>query len=296
MGFYNRHYMKDGSGSQSQGSALTMGLPKPTPAVKIIMLACVGMYVLQFIMPALGVSLEAVLGVTGKAWWQIWRYISFQFLHDRGSLFHILLNMLGVYFLGTPLEQRFGTKKFTAFYLACGCFAGLSYMAIANAYGMDFTPLIGASGGVYALLIAAAVLFPNFKIIFLFFPVPIRLAAIIIFGMMSFNVLGGFFKPTGFQTPGFWSDVAYLGGSIPAAIWILAMPKLKNARLNFEQKVHDGAWDRKMRKLREEEQQVDQILDKIKEKGIASLTGKEKRILKNATLRQQKEDRRIHKL
>ena len=111
--------------------------------------------------------------------------MTFQFLHDPTSLWHIGLNMLGLYMFGTPLERHWGTKKFLRFYLSCGVAAGVAYVAIGAALGnASWIPLIGASGGVYGILLACAVLFPTFRVILFIFPVPIRLAAILIFGGM----------------------------------------------------------------------------------------------------------------
>ena len=296
MGFHDRHYMQDDyqeQGARSFGSGVSLGLPRLTPAVKFIIISCGAMFIAQLIFQGMKMPLSSVLGATGAQWWQPWRYLTFQFLHSTNDLMHIVFNMLGIYFLGVPLEQRWGTKRFLKFYLICGAFAGVAYVVVANLVNLGGSiPLIGASGGVFAIIFAAALLMPRIKLIFLFFPVPIRLASIIIFGGMIFLIIKTV-ATQGYGNPNFWSDVAHLGGVVPAAAWLWGFPKISNIKFNVEQKVQDGNWQRKMQKIQEEEAQVDAILDKIKDKGIASLTGKEKKILKQATDRQKKEDSRF---
>ena len=296
MGFHDRHYMKDEyqqHGAQGMHSGMSLGLPKPTPAVKFILIACAVVFVAQIIFQGMKISLSSALGATGAQWWQIWRYITFQFLHSTNDLMHLVANMLGVFFLGVPLEQRWGTKRFIKFYLICGSFAGITYVTISNLIGTTASvPLIGASGGVFAVIFAAAFLMPHIRLIFLFFPVPIRLAAIIIFGGMIFIILKTV-ATGGYGNSRFWSEVSHLGGTIPAAIWLWGIPKFSSIKFNVEQKVQQGNWQRKIEKIQEEETQVNAILDKIKDKGIASLSNKEKKILKQATERQQKEDKKF---
>ncbi|MCB1282387.1 MAG: rhomboid family intramembrane serine protease, partial [Salinibacterium sp.] len=61
---------------------------------------------------------------------QVWRFVTFQFLHDLGSIWHIVLNMFGLWIFGRTVEQYLGGKKYLAFYLVCGIFGALLYLLL----------------------------------------------------------------------------------------------------------------------------------------------------------------------
>jgi len=294
MGLYDRPYWRDdGESGRGRFGQLTVGLPKPAPAVKFLLIANLVVFVIQliigrFVKPDL---VERLFGASVEGWWQLWRYVTFQFLHSWG-IWHIALNMLGLYLLGSPLERHWGTRRFLEFYLSCGAVAGVVYVVLAALLRLDpRIPLIGASGGVFGILLACAVLFPSFRIIFLFFPVPIRLAALILFGGMVLSVLFG--NPSAAD---YWSHVAHFGGVATAAVWIWVIPNVRGATRTAAVRINRGAWRRKMKKRHREEQQIDRILSKIHEDGISSLSRKEKKILREATRRQRDEERDLHRL
>ncbi len=302
MGLHDRPYWRDEGGSgggfgPAPGGGVFVGVPKPTPAVKVLLILNLVIFVVQVFadggsMTRLG-PMTRHLGVTAAAWWQVWRYVTFQFLH--GDFWHIAMNMLGVYMLGSPLERRVGTKLFAVFYLTCGAFAGMLYVVIMAAWQLPASmPIIGASGGVFAIVLAAAVYMPEFRLILVLFPVPIRLAALLIFGGMILVVFQGIARGGG-ALLGAMSDVAHLGGAIAAAAWVWGFPRVSRATGEVRTKLNQGAWERKMRRQREEQEDVDRILKKIREEGINSLTGREKRTLKNATQRQREEEKRMRK-
>ncbi len=304
LGLGNRPYWRDeqasGGGYGGRMSGLTIGLPRPANVVKILLIINVAVFVLQLFLDRQKIDLASGgiyyghmstwLGVHVRGWWQVWRYVTFQFLH--GDFWHIVLNMLGLYLLGSPLERKMGSARFLRFYLISGAVAGVAYVFISAAYGMPANrPIIGASGGVYAIVLACAVYFPNFKLIFLFFPVPIRLAAMIIFGGMILVVLSGLAGGSAKAVNQALSDVAHLGGALTAAFWIWVLPNLSGAGGEISGKIREGAWERKLQRDQAEQEQIDRILQKIKDEGINSLSGAEKRKLQSATRRQQ-QDRR----
>ncbi len=291
MGIHERPYFREEStfsaGYARPTSGIMFGMPKPGRAVKILLIINLVVFVLQLFLDKrtddrLGL-MSTWLGATAGEWLQVWRYITFQFLHS--GFMHIGLNMLGLYMLGTPLERYMGTRRFVWFYLSCGVVAGVAYAAMGLALNLDKSvPIIGASGGVFAILLACAVRFPQFKLIFFLFPLPIRFAAVIIFGGMILIILsslGG-----GSVGNDFFSQVAHLGGTVGAAFWIWGMPKLMGLSVDVRQKLNNGAWQRKVRRQTEEEKTIDEILRKVHENGINSLTRKEKNTLADATKRQ----------
>jgi len=292
MGLYDRPYMQTGTG-RTGGlgplAGMTVGMPRPGEGIKWLLIINVAVFVVQVIFDlVLRVRLSEYFGVTLGAFWQVWRYVTFQFLH--GGIWHIGLNMLGLYFLGMPLERMWGTRRFLKFYLSCGLTAGLAYVIAAASLGLDRSiPLIGASGGVFGVILAAAVYFPQFRILLFFFlPVPIRIAAVFIFGGMILFVLQS--AQVGVYTNDFWSNVAHLGGTVCAAFWIWVMPRFAATASVGRNRIRAGAWQRKLKKLAEEQAEIDRILAKIRQEGIASLSPREKRTLQRATEKQRRRD------
>ena len=280
---------------------MRLGLPRPGQLVKWLLIANVGVFVLQALTGDFqNGRMTRAFGAIAPLWWHLWRYVTFQFLH--GGVWHLILNMLCLYMLGSPLEARYGRRRFLVFYLSCGAVAGLTFALMGLLIGQTRSlPLIGASGGVFGIILAAAVHFPRFKIIFLFFPVPIRLAAIIIFSVMILKLLAGLGAPVrgGQDSGAFWSDVAHFGGAAMSAVWLLierkkllTLPRLRQ----WVGKRSRGRWQKKMAEKASTHREVDRILEKIHEKGIASLTHREKRLLKKATQDQRAEEQRIRRL
>ncbi|MFK7959300.1 MAG: rhomboid family intramembrane serine protease [Phycisphaerales bacterium] len=127
---------------------------------------------------------------------ELWRLLGFQFLHSHGMLAHLLMNMVGLFFFGPIVEQHLGGKRFLAFYLLCGICGGLLFTLLnvaAHALfrvgventGIPFllfldstTPLIGASAGVFGVMIGGARLAPRTTVNFMFLiPMPLGVLA-----------------------------------------------------------------------------------------------------------------------
>lgn len=102
-----------------------------------------------------------------------WEFFTYMFVHDTSSYQHILFNMLGLLFFGIPLERTIGSKEFVLIYILSGLFCGVtSYLALLIS-GSYLTFLCGASGALYAILLAYAVVFPRARIfIWGILPVP----------------------------------------------------------------------------------------------------------------------------
>jgi len=103
------------------------------------------------------------------------------FLH--GSIMHLLLNMLVFFFVGDDCERSIGSSRFLAFYLTSGIFSGLFYAYLNSA---SYTPTIGASGAIFGILAAYAVLFPFRRVIAFFGFIPIPLPAILFVFLLVF--------------------------------------------------------------------------------------------------------------
>ena len=175
-----------------------------TPAVKAIIFANIGLFVVSQFYPRialyLGVIPEAVLE---RGW--LWQLATYMFLH--ADAMHILFNMLGVWMFGVELERTWGTRFFSRFYAVTGVGAGITVVLASllpiTALRMTYEAVtIGASGALYGLLMAFAIYFPNRPILmFLLFPVPAK------YFVMILGALAFMFSPGGGV-----SNSAHLGG------------------------------------------------------------------------------------
>ena len=158
---------------------MNLTLPR---VLKILLLTTVGIFLVdyltkgQFFYQWLVLVPDAVL-----VKFQLWRLITYMFVHDYSPpILHILFTMLMLWMFGAPLIPVFGERKFLIFYLSAGFFAGLCSMIF---YGVTHNPtvIVGASGGLFALLFAFARLFPTQEFLMFFvFPVQARYAVLII--------------------------------------------------------------------------------------------------------------------
>jgi membrane associated rhomboid family serine protease len=145
---------------------------------------------------------------------QMWRFLSFQFLH--ANLSHIFFNMLALYFFGPLIEQYLGSRRYLVFYLLCGVVGPIAYLMLWGT-GILVTsadaPMIGASAGVYGVLIATATIAPNAMVMLLFPPIPMKLKTLawVFIGLAVFVVV------TGGRNAG--GEAAHLGGAL--AGWYL---------------------------------------------------------------------------
>jgi membrane associated rhomboid family serine protease len=139
-------------------------LPRIT---RIILIANVLAFALQFMLPGL---LEAWLALwpLGVAF-QPWQVLSYAFLH--GGVMHLVLNMYGLVMFGADLERTWGPNRFLRFYLVSVLAAALTQLAVTAWLGQAL-PTVGASGGVFGLLLGYAVMFPERRIVLLFPPIP----------------------------------------------------------------------------------------------------------------------------
>ena len=115
--------------------------------------------------------LQAKDVVPGLELWQIGTYA---WLHDLGGLSHVLFNCLGLYFLGTTLERRWGGKTFLKFFILTGLIAGVVSVLVGLVLPRTFgAPIVGASGALFGIIAAYSILFPDAKIL-LMFVIPVR--------------------------------------------------------------------------------------------------------------------------
>ncbi len=116
----------------------------------------------------------------------VWQLVTYLFLH--GGFFHILFNMLALWFFGKDLEDIWGTRRFLQFYFFCGVGAGLFVVLGNYLFGDPRIPTIGASGAIYGILLVCAVLWPDRIIIFYIFPIKLKYFVMILAGIAFFSL------------------------------------------------------------------------------------------------------------
>jgi membrane associated rhomboid family serine protease len=148
----------------------------------------VAVFLLGFVAPSILNRMALIpAAIIVRTW--IWTPFTYMFVH--GGTWHLLFNMLGLFFFGVQLERRIGSHEFLLFYLLSGTLAGLLSFAVYVLTGTFNVALIGASGAVFAVLLAFATYFPHANIL-LFGILPIRAPILVLgyAGLELFNMLG----------------------------------------------------------------------------------------------------------
>ena len=141
-----------------------------------------------------------------------WQLVSYALLH--GGIGHLFFNMFALYMFGLPIEQAWGSRRFIVYYLVCVIGAGLLQLLVAALAG-DVYPTIGASGGVFGLLLAFGMMYPNQRIMLLIPPIPMKAKYFVV----GYGLLTLVFGLTG-TMPGV-AHFAHLGGMLFGLILIL---------------------------------------------------------------------------
>lgn len=134
-----------------------------------------------------------------------WQLLSYGFLH--GGLGHLFFNMFALYMFGLPIERAWGTRRFVVYYLVCIVGAGLIQLLTAAISGGIY-PTIGASGGVFGVLLAFGMMYPNQRIMLLIPPIPMKAKWFVI----GYGLLTLYFGVTG--TMAGVAHFAHLGGML----------------------------------------------------------------------------------
>ncbi|HKZ73195.1 MAG TPA: rhomboid family intramembrane serine protease [Steroidobacteraceae bacterium] len=181
------------------------------PATRTLLLLTIGAFLLQSLAYESVVQLFALWPV-GTPLFHPWQVLSYAFLH--GSFLHLFLNMFALFMFGRELELTWGAKRFAIFYFACVLAAAATQLAVMHASGAVY-PTVGASGGVFGLLLAYAMYFPHSRITLLFPPIPMPAWLFVtLYGIIEL-VLG----VTGTQEG--VAHFAHLGGMLGGAALIL---------------------------------------------------------------------------
>lgn len=136
-----------------------------------------------------------------------WQLLSYGFLHDPKGLAHIFFNMFALWMFGRDLERLMGPRRFLTYYLTCVVGAGVVQLVVAGLQGGSY-PTIGASGGVFGVLLAYGMLFPNRTVMLLFPPIPMPAK----YFVLMYGLLELYLGVSGFS-PGV-ANFAHLGGML----------------------------------------------------------------------------------
>ena len=110
--------------------------------------------------------------IDGVHYFHLWQIVTYAFLHSTQTILHLLFNMLGLWIFGTQVERVVGPRRLLEVYFASVVAAAVSQLYVPVLFGARAEPTIGASGGVFGLLLVYAVLFPRQKVIPLITPIP----------------------------------------------------------------------------------------------------------------------------
>jgi membrane associated rhomboid family serine protease len=246
-----------------------------TPWVLRLVVANVAMFALQSFT---AIFYQLFVLVPSAILYRPWTLVTYMFLH--GGFTHLLFNMLGLFFFASRVEQRLGSRRFLALYFIAGITGAL--------LSIPFTPnaqIVGASGGVFGVMMAFAMFWPRERIyIWGILPIEARVLVIITTAMALWSGLGG--------GRGGIAHFAHLGGYLGAFLylkWIARNPALQKFRSRVDATppeirraaniTKDQLDLRGLHELTRDE--VDRILDKINAEGMSSLSPEEMRFLSN---------------
>lgn len=145
------------------------------PVTRALLFANIAIYLLQMLTGDLLIVHFALwpLGpsqFTDVPGFEPWQVVTYGFLH--GSFTHIAFNMLALWMFGGAIEQLFGTRPFALYYFVCVIGAALTQLVVMHFFPSGFFPTLGASGGIFGLLLAYGMMYPHARILLLFPPIP----------------------------------------------------------------------------------------------------------------------------
>jgi membrane associated rhomboid family serine protease len=189
-----------------------------TSAVIVLIAVNVAVYLLQLTTQGhleISFALWPLQRFDGVMLFRPWQIVTYSFLHDPGNYAHLLFNMLGLWMFGAEIERYVGPVRILACYFAAVVTAALAQLAVPLVTGAPAGPTLGASGGVFGLLLAYAMMFPQRKVVPLIPPIPMPawLFATI------YSLLELFFGVTG--TMSGVAHFAHLGGLVGSALVVM---------------------------------------------------------------------------
>lgn len=145
------------------------------PVTRALLIANIGIYLLQMLTDNALVVAFALWPLGPSPYqdvpgFQVWQVVTYGFLH--GGFTHIAFNMLALWMFGGAIENLFGARPFALYYFVCVIGAALAQLAVVHFFTGGYYPTLGASGGVFGLLLAYGMMYPHARIMLLFPPIP----------------------------------------------------------------------------------------------------------------------------
>lgn len=257
-----------------------------TPVVKWLLILNLVMFFTDFLIIDYWIRNEFAFTIQSALLdFRIWEFITFQFIH--GSVAHVLFNSMGLFFFGPWMERWWGPKRFLFFYLVCGVGGAVFYTSLVLAGALPGsnlqTGLVGASAGIYGILVGVAVIAPSMRVTLLFPPVTLTMRQLAL-ALMAISI-GAIVLKIGGNEGG---EAGHLGGAIMGFVlmkthgwmgWVrgkTGSPRRRPAS-DYSPKIRP----RTIIDLHGQTE-VDAILDKISRDGFQSLTDEERDVLLRA--------------
>lgn len=200
----------------------------------------------------------------GHLW--LWQLFTYMFLHSTTDPWHLIFNMLGLWMFGSEVERVLGSRRFLTLYFTAGIFAGICCCVFTPG-----TPILGASGAIFAIEVAFAMYFPNSTVIFYVFPMKAKYLVMIFAGLTIFSCI--------IPRSGNVAHFAHLGGLVYGFLFVRYSYRVGDYLKKWQ--VHQQ--EKEFMKDQELHDKVDEILDKVNREGLKNLTWRERNFLKNAS-------------
>lgn len=289
MGVAEREYSK-GGGMMAQ----------LTPVVKGLLILNLGIFFADMLLFDFAIKNRFAFTIqTALLEFSLWEFLTFQFIHDNVA--HVLFNCIGLFFFGPWMERWWGAKRFLFFYLVCGIAGGVLYSSLVFAgilprmvlatfsdgsqelVSATLIPLVGASAGIYGILVGVAVIAPAMRVSLLFPPITLTMRQLAL-ALLAISV-GSIVLKIGGNEGG---EAGHLGGAIMGFVlmkthgwmgWIRSKTGSPRGRpaSDFTPKIRP----RTIVDLHGQSE-VDAILEKISRDGFQSLTDEERDVLHRA--------------
>ena len=238
-----------------------------TDAIKILVSVNFGIFLLQTVARTEGLFFP-LFGLVPKLVWSefmIWQPFTYLFFH--GGIWHVLINMFVLWMFGSELERIWGKGHFLKFYFVTGVGAGLVTMI----FGLNsMTPIVGASGAVYGVLLAYGLTYPN-RTVYLYGIIPIKsLWFVIGIGVIAFM--------SSFDNVSQISHLTHLSGMMIGYLMLKRPIRFNDLWFTIRKRTLEYKIKHEEKKVSQHqaiEREIDRILDKINREGFDSLTEEE---------------------
>jgi len=277
------------------GGAAQFALPSMTPVTKRLIIACAAIQaifvVLSLTQPAVAGGIADWFSVNPNIWADfkapaLWQFVTYGFLHNPGSIWHLFWNMLQLYFFGTLLESILGSRRFAHVYFGALATGGVMHLAAELIGGRGpaplgglggYSPVIGASGAVMGVIVACAVLRPHTKVLLIFIPISLWVLAAALVTIDFISEVQSW-KTGEHSYVAHWAHLggALFGGLVAWRGWIW---------IDWGERFAKKREAKQVETQRNDAQRLDELLAKVHREGIQALSKAERDFLNRMSSR-----------